>query len=442
MDFLTAAKKMISIESTPAQGTVEVVTFVKHLSESMGFAVKIFEEVSGGVSQANITISSSQRPQRLLLQNHLDTIDPGSFALWSKTGFNPFQASIRGSQIYGLGSADVKLDFLCKLFAMKRQKWSTMSSSTVLLGTFGEEQQMQGAIKAVRERVVKPSLALIGEPTDLNIVYANKGIVRIEIIIPHDRADFDPWSDDEVTASSQSKIFQGKAAHSSHPELGENAVVKMLEYLQQLPETISLLNIDGGLSFNTIPLQAALEFDLDAKKQDHRPQKIGAIYNKIKKLDQEFKKFPTADFDPPTPTINIGMIRTHEDHIQMMGAARWSSHISDGQYTQWMEELGQVCQKHGAVFRLLDVRKPFLTPPGEFSQLCLSEIQKIRPASSLKTLSVTNEANIFSRFGFECLVFGPGQRQNNIHTPEENVSFTDLQIAEDFYSQVIQRICT
>lgn len=442
MEFLEAAQKIISIESTPTQGTVEVVYFLKKLAEGMGFTVKIVEEVSGGVSQANIVITPNSRPQALMLQNHLDTIDPGSFALWTKTGFNPFQASIRGGHIYGLGSADVKLDFLCKLFAMKKTNWSPLKSSVALLGTFGEEQHMRGAIKAVRERLVKPTLALIGEPTDLNIVYASKGIARIEIIIPYKGRVIDEWGEDEVTGSSQSKIFQGRAAHSSNPELGENAVVKMLEYLQQLPKTISLLNIDGGLSFNTIPTQAALEFDLDTNKVDDRPQKIRAIYEKVKQLEGEFKKFPDAAFEPPNPTINIGMIRTNEDHILITGAVRWSSHISETQYTQWMEELGEVCKKQNAVFRVLDVKKPFHTSKSDFAQLCLKEIQATFPAATLKTVPVTNEANVFSKLGFECLVFGPGHRQNNSHTPEEHVSLADLQIAEDFYCRVIQRVCS
>ncbi|MBY0314121.1 MAG: M20/M25/M40 family metallo-hydrolase [Bdellovibrionales bacterium] len=442
MDFLEAAQKIISIESTPTQGTVEVVYFLKKLAEGMGFTVKVVEEVSGGVSQANIVITPNARPQALMLQNHLDTIDPGSFALWTKTGFNPFQASIRGGHIYGLGSADVKLDFLCKLFAMKKTDWNPLKSSVALLGTFGEEQHMRGAIKAVRERLVKPTLALIGEPTDLNIVYASKGIARIEIIIPYKGRVIDEWGEDEVTGSSQSKIFQGRAAHSSNPELGENAVVKMLEYLLQLPKTISLLNIDGGLSFNTIPTQAALEFDLDTNKVDDRPQKIRAIYEKVKQLEGEFKKFPDAAFEPPNPTINIGMIRTNEDHILITGAVRWSSHISETQYTQWMAELGAVCKKQNAVFRVLDVKKPFHTSKSDFAQLCLKEIQTTFPAATLKTVPVTNEANVFSKLGFECLVFGPGHRQNNSHTPEEHVSLADLQIAEDFYCRVIQRICS
>jgi acetylornithine deacetylase/succinyl-diaminopimelate desuccinylase-like protein len=59
----------------------------------------------------------------------------------------------------------------------------------------------------------------------------------------------------------------------------------------------------------------------------------------------------------------------------------------------------------------------------------------------MKTQSVTNEANVLSRFGFECIVFGPGKRQNNSHTPEEHVSLQDLKTAEEFYQTMIEKVC-
>ena len=120
MEFLDAAQKMIAIDSSPAFGTVEVVRFIKNLAEQMGFQADVYEESGNGIAQANILIKPNGNPQKLLLQTHLDTTDPGSFALWTKTGLNPYQPSIRGDKIYGLGAADVKLDFLCKLYANNR----------------------------------------------------------------------------------------------------------------------------------------------------------------------------------------------------------------------------------------------------------------------------------------------------------------------------------
>ncbi|MCC6138489.1 MAG: M20/M25/M40 family metallo-hydrolase [Bdellovibrionaceae bacterium] len=442
MDFIEAAKALIATDSSHGQGTVEAVRCLRQLAESVGLSVVVQEEVSLGTPQANIFIESGKDTKKLLLQTHLDTTNPGSFALWNKTGFNPFQASIRGDSIFGLGAADVKLDFLCKLFALHRAKDDPRSKQTLLLGTYGEEEHMQGALKAIRSRSVSPCFALIGEPTDLHLVYSGKGITQLEIIIPHKTKVIDEWGEDEATGTTQSKVFHGKAAHSSAPALGENAVEKLLDYLGHLPDGIEIISVDGGTTFNTVPTQASLEFDLSAQQSSLLSNQIKNIYKKIKELEAEFKKYPNTEFDPPHPTINIGLIRSSADHVQMAGAVRWSTHIKEEQYTKWIEELISTCKEQKAVCRVLDIKKPFRTETKEgFAQICKEEALHLIPGAAFKTQPVTNEANVFSRFGFECIVFGPGQRQNNAHTPEEHVKLMDLKKAEDFYYNMIKRVC-
>lgn len=442
MDFIDAAKALIATDSSHGQGTLEVVKYLQGLAKAFRFNVTIQEEVSRGAAQANIIIGAAQKSKKLLLQTHLDTTHPGSFALWGKTGFNPFQASIRGDSIFGLGSADVKLDFLCKLFALHRAQTVSNTDAVVLLGTYGEEDLMQGALKAIRSREVSPCFALIGEPTDLQLVYSGKGITHLEIIIPHTSRVIDEWAEDESTGTTQSKVFHGRAAHSSVPEHGENAVEKLLDYLEHLPDGIQIINLDGGTAFNTVPTQASIEINLSAQDSSLLSGQIKKIYQKIKLLELEFKKFPNKKFDPPHPTINIGVVRSMPDHVRLEGAVRWASHIQEHQYAQWIKELVDTCKEHKAICRIVDVKKPFDTDTnGEFAQLCMAEATKLIPGAEFKTQAVANEASVFSRFGFECMVFGPGKRENNVHTPEEHVMIADLKKAEDFYFNMIQKVC-
>lgn len=442
MEFIEAAKNFIAIDSSQEQGTVDAVRFLQQLAQSLGLCVRVQEDVSRGTPQANIFIETEKAAKKLLLQTHLDTINPGSFALWSKTGFNPFQASIRGDAIFGLGTADVKLDFLCKLFALQQAQHFSGVNQVMLLGTYGEEDYMQGALKAIRSRAVSPCYALIGEPTDLHLVYSGKGISHLEIIIPHELQTSEEWNEEESTGVTQSKLFHGKSAHSSIPELGENAIEKLLSYLEKLPSGIDIVGIDGGTAFNTVPTQASLEFDLTAEQRSPLADRLKAIYRKIKALEKEFKKFPNPIFDPPHPTINLGMIRSSAEQICLSGAVRWATHIPEEQYTVWITELTEVCREQGAECRVVDVKKPFQTnTQGAFAQMCKKELQGLVSSSEFKTQPVTNEANVFSRFGFECLVFGPGRRSHNAHTPEEHVLIADLKIAESFYLNLIKRVC-
>lgn len=418
-------------------------SFLAELAKTFNLQARVEDEVAMGIKQANIFIyPEGEAPQELVLQGHLDTVDPGSFALWSKTSYNPFQASIRGESIYGLGAAEVKLDILAKLYALAETDWTQMTSSALFLGTFGEEERMRGALRAVSDEFLTAKYALVGEPTDLNVVYAGKGIAHIEIIIPYAPDDIDFFVQEEVISSTQSQLFQGRSAHSSNPQEGENAVVKMLNYIATSESPLKLINVDGGTTFNTIPTQAELEYEVDEKESDPRPAKLKAIYNKIQQLEREFEKFPNEDFNPPTPTINIGKVRTLPDHIQIMGVVRWSSHISDREYVSWMKDLAQTCRGVDSVFRILDVKRPFATSTnGRFAKTCLEVAEETCGQSAYATQPVTNEANVFHQYGFETLVFGPGTRAGNIHTPDEHIRLADLEKAKEFYKKIIKKVC-
>jgi succinyl-diaminopimelate desuccinylase len=60
---------------------------------------------------------------------------------------------------------------------------------------------------------------------------------------------------------------------------------------------------------------------------------------------------------------------------------------------------------------------------------------------ALQKLSVSTEANVFSRLGVKCLVWGPGQSVGNSHAPNESIKISDLKLATEFYRRVIERYC-
>lgn len=446
MDFIQACKKLISIDSSPSNGTGEAARFIKKLGESMGFTVRLEEEIQRGISEANVLCFANQEVKdvELMLQTHLDTVDPGSFALWNKTGKNPFHATIHNDQIYGLGSADTKLDFLCKLFAAKKFIGKKTTKPFAIVGTFGEEYNMQGAIRLVRHKLLQPKYALVSEPTEFCLVHSGKGLANIEITLPFSKEEMDArhLHDTGESQSAQCKIFRGKAAHSSQPLKGENAIEKVFDYLQNLPDQLLLLEIDGGTNYNTIPVQSVLEFDLITTQGITLNQKIVRIYNKIQNMQVDFNKVLDENFDPPMTTFNIGMVRTYSDHIKMMGCVRWPAKVGEETYKQWMEDLRLFCESLGCVFRVRDYKKPFsIDPKSPFAKACLSSIDSVVGQKQLATQPVTNEANVFNKFGIETLVFGPGVREGNSQTPSESISIESLLKAQEIYENIIHEIC-
>ncbi len=445
MEFIQACREFISIDSTPTQGSKSAAEFAAKYCRSLGLHVE--EQVESSPLGEEVNIIVRHKPERtgleLLLQNHLDTIDPGPFHLWSVTGNNPFDATIVDNKIYGIGTADVKLDFLCKARAMAALKDKNFKLPPVLVGTYGEETGMMGCLKLIRKNKVNPKFALIGEPTNLNLANAAKGFVSVEIIIPFSEEEIKYRNDHNLreSTSTQSKVFHGVSAHSAHPHLGESAIIKMLSYLEMIPDSVAIMEIDGGTNYNTVPSHAFLELDL-APVENPINSKIKAIFHAIQKLEKEFKDHVDNGYSPAHPTLNIGLIRTHPDHVLMSGSCRILPSISQEVFEKWMDFLRQSCAEKNSQFRITDYKKPFSSPENSiFTKGCRDILKNMNLPNQLTSLSSTNESSLIARLKVDCLCFGPGLRENNIHTPNEHVFVDDLEKATEFYTKVIERFC-
>lgn len=446
LDFIQACREFISIDSTPASGTKLIAEKAAQFCNERGLQVELQKEFHGDTEEMNIIarLVKGRPSNEFLLQTHLDTVDPGPYQMWTKTGQNPFDASIVDGKIFGLGAADVKLDFLCKLEAMSKFKSrSSWTLPPVLVGTYGEETGMAGTLKLIRKNKISAKMALIGEPTNLRLMNAAKGFATVEIRIPFSEDEIRYRQDHNLreSTSTQSRIFNGRSAHSSTPHLGESAIVKMLDYLLMLPESVILMEIDGGTNFNTVPSHAMLELDLTPIRSSIVP-KITHVYQVIRKLEKEFTEHEDREFTPATPTLNIGMIRTHDDHILLGGSCRIPPIITHDIYERWMLFLKNECEKINASFRVTDYKKPHRTDTQSILvRGCRDELRKMDLDENCVAQSSTNEASLFSRTGMDCVCFGPGQREGNIHTPNEHVSITDLERATLFYEKMIERFC-
>lgn len=447
MDLIENCRKIISIDSTPSHGSKEIGEFVAHLAIQQGLTVDTQLEIVNGIEQMNVIcrIDQERSKEEFLLQTHLDTSDPGPFSLWTETGANPFDATIIDGKIYGLGAAETKLDFLCKLVAISFFKdinhWKT---PPVLVGTFGEEIGMLGALKLMRKNKINSKLAVIGAPSDLQIINSAKGFVSVEIRIPFssEESQYRLEHNLKESTSTQSKIFTGKSAHSSTPHLGDSAIVKMFDYVSKLPRDLALMEIDGGTNFNSVASHAFLEIDLYTHRTRTTLARIVDIYLGLKHLEAQFVEFKDPEFTPDHPTLNIGYIRTLDDCVVMSGTCRMSPLITQPIYEGWMKYLNEVCDQNEAEFKILDYKKPFRTSVDSGLLLGAQDILKSMGKNfSCVGQSSTNEASLFSRMGIDCICFGPGVREGNAHTPYEHVRIEDLKSAIEFYKQVILRFC-
>lgn len=189
----------------------------------------------------------------LLLSGHADTV-PFDENAWTH---DPFAAQRVDDRVYGLGTADMKSFLAISSKVASSIDPKKLKHPLTILATANEESGMEGARALTRTEVGHAAAAIIGEPTSLQAVSAHKGVLMESIHV------------------------QGKAGHSSNPNLGINAIEGMNQVLNALFEfrdqiaqqqvdtrfsvpstTLNAGCICGGDNPNRIPAHSLLKIDL------------------------------------------------------------------------------------------------------------------------------------------------------------------------------------
>ncbi len=445
MEFIDLCKKIISIESTPSTGNAEVALFCATLFRNAGLDVTLQERTFRNQRNYNILArppSSKSPKEEVLFQTHLDTVDPGPLGTWTKTDSNPFKATIEGDKIYGLGTADVKLDFLCKFFSLLRFKDQKFKKPFVLVGTYAEEVGMHGAQFLMESKAVSAKMAIVGEPSELQIVYANNGymIVEFKILFSDEEKAHNTSNLDMVR--TQEKMFHGKAVHSSTPHLGDNAILKLVNYVAKLPRGTAILKASGGSSVNTVPADAEIEIDGTKVFNNSVGEKLVELIKELQKLEREFLSFENKQFSPGFPTLNPGALETTEAGLKLTVSFRITPDIEPKQIGEWMARLEKFSAKHN-----IECARSRLSPPALTSLKSDLVIGALEISKSLNlsvkpiTKASCTECSIYNQYGLDSIVLGPGMSIGNSHTANEYNFISHLEKAQLFYTEAVKRFC-
>jgi acetylornithine deacetylase len=140
--------------------------------------------------------------ETLLFEAHMDTV-----AL-EPMGDAGLQPEIRDGRLYGRGACDTKGSLAAMMATIERLRESgaELRANVALLAVVDEEHALTGITRYV-ESGANASAAVVGEPTDMQIVIAHKGCIRGTI------------------------RTVGRAAHSAQPERGVSAIDAMADVL-------------------------------------------------------------------------------------------------------------------------------------------------------------------------------------------------------------------
>jgi acetylornithine deacetylase/succinyl-diaminopimelate desuccinylase-like protein len=185
----------------------------------------------------------------ILFDAHQDTVPTVGMTV------PPFVPEVVVNRLYGRGACDVKGGMTAMLLAFARlvKERPKGSASVIMACTVDEEYTHKGSSR-LAETDLGADLAIVAEPTRLDVINTHKGAIRWKI-----RAN-------------------GVACHSSTPHLGANAIYRMAGVVETLagyaerlnqgardpvlgPPSLSVGRIEGGQSVNIVPDWCEIEID-------------------------------------------------------------------------------------------------------------------------------------------------------------------------------------
>lgn len=281
-------------------GEARVGELVAETARSGGLDVTQVDAVPGRANIIARLRPSGPVRHRVLLAPHLDTV-----------GFPALDALLRpklaSGRIIGRGACDTKgcvAAMLSAVLAVAKSGRRPMSTEIVFLGLVDEENGQAGSRFHARHGD-KADLAVVGEPTRLEVVTAHKGDVWLQL------------------------RTRGRSAHGATPRLGRNAVHAMARVVEALEvdysaelaarahpllgaPTLNVGVIRGGTQPNIVPDECVISVDrrtLPGETEAGVKREIAALLRR-KKLKAEFENLRLSACDPLETDPRLPLVRS------------------------------------------------------------------------------------------------------------------------------------
>jgi acetylornithine deacetylase len=122
--------------------------------------------------------------RRIVLVGHVDVVPPGDPATWDH---DPWSGHVEGDRLYGRGACDMKGGVASILAAVKALVDSgaaeRLGGEILVASVPSEEDGGQGMLAAIRAGVMG-DMAVITEPTGLDVVIAHAGAITFKLTVP------------------------------------------------------------------------------------------------------------------------------------------------------------------------------------------------------------------------------------------------------------------
>jgi succinyl-diaminopimelate desuccinylase len=243
VDERVLAERLIGYETCRGDVLVAAAGFVKGWLESRDIEVRDHDHNGLPVLVADAGASRPEAPC-VVFHGHLDVV-PGRP--------EQFEPRVEGDRLIGRGAYDMKGGLAAMMCALKDVDGQDRVRVRLICVPDEESEELdERSTDAVVGHGLGGDFAITGEPTDMHIGVQAKGVLVMRIVV------------------------HGRAAHSSTPWLGDNAVLKAVDVfraIESLPfsressemfdrPSINLGRIEGGDALNQVPDRCEMAVDV------------------------------------------------------------------------------------------------------------------------------------------------------------------------------------
>jgi len=371
--------RLIAFDTTSRESNLELIGFIADYLGEYGIASSLSHDDSG--SKANLFATIGEvKDGGIVLSGHTDVV-PVDGQDWAS---DPFTATERDGRLYGRGTCDMK-SFIAIVLALVPDFLARPLAQPVHLAfSYDEEVGCLGVhrlIEDIRAQGIRPQAAIIGEPTEMEVVDAHKGIAGYRT------------------------SFRGVAAHSSATHIGVSATHAAGRFVAFLDDLFEEMQGRARPDLGFVPPYTTIQVGV---------LNGGTASNIIAQdclVDWHFRAMPTDD-------------------------PQW---ITD-RALEYLDDLRKRMQAHRKEADITTVQRSNVPPlkPDDASPATNLALA-LTGSNAASKVSFATEASAFQRDGIAAVVCGPGSIAQ-AHQPDEFITLEQIEAGTAFMRKLIERL--
>jgi acetylornithine deacetylase len=373
--------RLVGFDTVSHKSNLALIAFVEDYLAAHGIPATRVPNADGDKASLYATIGPNVEGG-VVLSAHSDVV-PTAHQTWAS---DPFTLTERGSRLYGRGTSDMKGFLACALALVPEFAAADLKRPIHLAISYDEEVGCIGCVDMVREMaegaIAPPRGVIVGEPTEMQLVVAHKGINGYETTVT------------------------GRETHSSQTQLGANAIMaagELIAELQRLADrardaapangpftppysTVSVGRIEGGHALNIVPGHCRFLWECRTLPGEDRD----AFAHALDRFARE-TVWPRLHASAPDATIDT---------------------VQHAQVTALAPETGPHAAADGV--------------PAERRGAAEALARHLTGTNRTEVVSYATEGGVFQTHGFSTVVMGPGNIRE-AHQPDEFIEAAELE---------------